>query len=158
MRYLFPIVFLLCLVSGSFAGEPLVSPDKNIRCAVCGMFVAPYADWNATIAFADSAPAVFDGAKDMFKYYLDRKRYDPAWEQKKITKVLVKDYSSKKDTDAFEAWYVIWGDVYGPMGNEPIPFATEPDARRFLKEHHGKKVLHFTDVTLKLLSELDNPE
>jgi len=75
-----------------------------------------------------------------------------------ITTVTVKDYYSKKDIDALKAFYVIWGDVYGPMGNEPIPFSTEAAAKTFLQEHHGKKILRFKDITLKLLHSLDNPE
>ena len=122
------------------------------------MFVAPYADWNATITFIDSTTAVFDGSKDMFKYYLDMKKYNTTQRRESITAITVKDYYSKEDTDALKAYYVIWGDIYGPMGNEPIPFQNEADAKKFLKEHHGKKVLRFKDITLKLLHELDNPE
>jgi nitrous oxide reductase accessory protein NosL len=94
----------------------------------------------------------------MFKYYLDIKKYAPSRSKDSISTIMVKDYSSKEDTDALKAYYVIWGDIYGPMGNEPIPFQNEADAKKFLKEHHGKKVLRFKDITLKLLHELDNPE
>ncbi len=47
--------------------------------------------------------------------------------------------------------------MYGPMGHEPIPFEKEDDAKKFLKEHKGKKILRFQDITLKLLWSLDNP-
>jgi len=43
------------------------------------------------------------------------------------------------------------------MGHEPIPFEKEADAKRFLKEHKGKKVLKFKDITSKLIVSLDNP-
>jgi len=154
--YCFLIFFF---ATSSFAGDVAAPADgKKVKCPVCGMFVAPYADWNATITFTDSTTAVFDGSKDMFKYYLDMKKYDPAKNQEKVTAVTVKDYYSKEDTDALKAFYVIWGDLYGPMGHEPIPFEKEMDANKFLREHHGRKVLRFKDITLKLLHELDNPE
>jgi len=44
------------------------------------------------------------------------------------------------------------------MGHEPIPFRNETDAGNFLKEHHGRKILRFKDITLKLLHSLDNPD
>jgi copper chaperone NosL len=159
MKYLLSLAMLFWIVPFSFAGDVAAAPDgTKVKCPVCGMFVAPYADWNATITFADSSTAVFDGSKDMFKYYLDIKKYAPAKYRSNITAITVKDYYSKEDTDARKAYYVIWGDAYGPMGHEPIPFATEAKAKQFLQEHHGKKVLRFPDVTLKLLHSLDNPE
>jgi len=159
MKYLMTLVILLCLVSSSFAGEIAAPADgKKIKCPVCGMFVAPYADWNAKVEFTDSTTAVFDGSKDMFKYILDMKKYDQAKNRDNVTVITVKDYYTKEDTDARKAYYVIWGDVYGPMGHEPIPFQNETDAKKFFKEHHGKKILRFKDITLKLLHELDNPE
>ena len=154
--YSFLIFFF---ATSSFAGDVAAPADgKKMKCPVCGMFVAPYVDWNATITHTDSSTAVFDGSKDMFKYYLDIKKYAPSRSKDSISTIMVKDYYSKEDTDALKAYYVIWGDIYGPMGNEPIPFQNEADAKKFLKEHHGKKVLRFKDITLKLLHELDNPE
>jgi nitrous oxide reductase accessory protein NosL len=152
-------ILIFFLAVASFAGEAEEgTAARRTKCPVCGMFVAPYVDWNATIAFSDSFSAIFDGSKDMFKYYLDIRKYAPARDKDMITSITVKDYFSKEDIDARKAYYVIWGDVYGPMGHEPIPFAKEADAKKFLKKHHGKKVLRFTDITLKLLHDLDNPE
>lgn len=124
---------------------------------MCGMFVSMFADWNAEIRFADSTRAIFDGSKDMFKYYLDLGRYNPSKTKDQITAILVKDYYSQASVNALKAYYVIWSDVYGPMGHEPIPFEQEADARKFLKEHKGKKILRFKDITPKVIHSLDNP-
>jgi nitrous oxide reductase accessory protein NosL len=158
MRTTMLSVLLFFLAAASFAGEAEEGTTARTKCPVCGMFVAPYADWNAKVEFADSGSAIFDGSKDMFKYYLDIKKYAPARDKDMIKAITVKDYYSREDIDARKAYYVIWGDVYGPMGHEPIPFATEADAKKFLKEHHGKKILRFNDITLKLLHDLDNPD
>ena len=56
-----------------------------------------------------------------------------------VTVISVKDHYSKTSIDALRAFFVIWGDGYGPMGHEPIPFEKEADAKKFLKEHKGKK-------------------
>jgi len=151
-------LLVLMLAAAAFAGDDAKGPDaRREKCPVCGMFVSLFADWNATIVFTDSTRAVFDGSKDMFKYVLELKTYNAAQSSDTIKTIVVKDYVSKKETNALTAFYVIWSDIYGPMGNEPIPFEKEADAKRFLQEHHGKKILNFRDITPELLYALDNP-
>ena len=50
---------------------------------------------------------------------------------------------------------MIGSDVLGPMGHELVPFETREDAQAFLQDHAAKRILHFDDVTLKLLGDLD---
>ena len=157
-RILALMVAALCLVAlarVTMADDGATPPKKG--CPVCGMFVSMFADWNGRIEFKDSTHAVFDGAKCMFKYYLDIKKYNPSKSKDDVTAIFVKDYYGKTDIDARQAFFVIWGDVYGPMGHEPIPFEKEGDAKRFLKEHGGKKILRFKDIDTSLLEALDNP-
>ncbi len=99
----------------------------------------------------------FDGPKDMFKYYLDMKKYNPQKSQADMMAIFVKDYYSKESISALDAFYVIWSDVYGPMGHQPIPFEKEADAKKFMNEHKGKEIVRFKDVNLKLITSLDNP-
>jgi copper chaperone NosL len=148
----------LCFGAVSFGAESGVpATAQQERCPVCGMFVSLFADWNGEIEFADSSSAVFDGSKDLFKYYFDIGKYNPAKNMDDVVAVRVKDYYSKTYIDARRAFYVIWSDVYGPMGHEPIPFEKEDDARRFLKAHKAKKILRFNGITQRLLVSLDNP-
>ena len=109
------------------------------------------------IEFKDTTAAIFDGAKCLFKYYLDIKKYDPTKNKEDITEISVMDYYSKTSIGALQAFFVIWSDVYGPMGHEPIPFEKETDAKKFMKEHKGKKILRFKDVNPNLIKSLDNP-
>jgi nitrous oxide reductase accessory protein NosL len=158
MRNVMSFLIIFFLVTASFAAEskdPI--PSQKDKCPVCGMFVSMFPEWNARIEFKDSTCATFDGAKCMFKYYLDMKKYNPPKNRKEITGVSVKDYSSKTSIDARKSFYVIWSDVYGPMGHEPIPFEREVDAKNFLKEHKGKRILRFNDINPKLIISLDNP-
>jgi copper chaperone NosL len=138
-------------------GEPAGSTPPTEKCPVCGMFVAMFPDWNARIEFKDSTYATFDGAKDMFKYYLNLKKYDPSKSKSDITAISVTDYYSQTSIDAHQAFFVIWSDVYGPMGHEPIPFVKEADAKKFLKGHKGKKILRFKNIGPKVILSLDNP-
>ena len=93
----------------------------------------------------------------MFKYHLNIKKYYPSKDKNDVILVSVKDYYSKTSIDALRAFYVIWSDVYGPMGHEPIPFEKEADAKKFLKKHKGKKILRFKDINPNVIFSLDNP-
>jgi nitrous oxide reductase accessory protein NosL len=119
------------------------------------MFVAKYPDWVAAIFFRDGSVAFFDGAKDMFKYYFDLKKYNPSKKQMDIETLQVTDYYDLTATDGLKAFYVIGSEVYGPMGRELIPFEKEGAAREFLKDHKGKSFLKFKEVTPALIKTLD---
>jgi len=153
------LIVIVCLVPVLLsANDKWTTPAGRDRCPVCGMFVSPYADWNAVIEFRDAERLVFDGPKDMFRYLLNMKKYNPSKSVSDVLEVTVKDYYTKKAADARKSYFVIWSDVYGPMGHEPIPFEKEADAKEFLREHKGKAILKFSGITRKLILSLDNPE
>jgi copper chaperone NosL len=143
-------------VSGACAGERgPVTPSAKDKCPVCGMFVKKYPDWTGQVIFKDGSYAVFDGAKDMFKYLLDLKKYNPVRKLSDIDSIYVTDYYELRLVDGHKADYVIGSDVLGPMGHELIPFAKADDAREFMKDHKGKAILKFNDVTPDRLKGLD---
>lgn len=125
------------------------------KCPVCGMFVAKYPDFAAQIQFRDGSTAHFDGAKDMFKYYLNLSRYAPGKKPVDITAVIVTNYYDLTMVDGLPAYYVLGSDVFGPMGRELIPFVKESEARDFLKDHKGKSIIRFRDITPTILRTLD---
>ena len=158
MRKGISILLILYFVAVSFGAElEDATPLQKDKCPVCGMYVSMFVDWNAGIEFKDSTRTIFDGSKDMFKYYLDLQKYNPLKNQNDVTAISVTDYYSKRSIDGRQAFFVIWSDIYGPMGHEPIPFEKELDARKFLKEHKGRKILRFNDINPQLIQSLDNP-
>ncbi|HEY6011754.1 MAG TPA: nitrous oxide reductase accessory protein NosL [Nitrospirota bacterium] len=159
MRYVLSCIMVFVLAAASFAGQNNDGTNaRKEKCPVCGMLVSLFPDWNAKVVFADSTQANIGGPKDMFKYYRNMKKYNPAQSSDSVKAITVKDYVSKEDIDAFKAFYVIWSDVYGPMGHEPIPFENEADAKKFLSEHKGRQILSFKDITSEVIWSLDNPE
>ncbi len=153
MLALLGVLVMTCL---SFAADqkPVKVGTKD-KCPVCGMFVAKYPDFVAQIQFRDGTVFYFDGAKDMFKFYLDPARYVQGRKTADVTAVFVTNYYDMALVDGKSAYYVVGSDVYGPMGRELIPFAKESEARDFLKDHKGKSVLRFRDVTPAVLKPLD---
>jgi nitrous oxide reductase accessory protein NosL len=130
-------------------------PTAGDKCPVCGMFVAKYPDWTTAVLFKDGYRVFFDGAKDMFKYLFDLKRYDPLRKKEDMQAIMVKDYYRLSWLNVQSVWFVVGSDVYGPMGRELIPLATEADAREFMTDHQGKKILRFNDVTMEIMKTLD---
>lgn len=155
-----PRIALVLVAAAATAAAPARAadtppvPKPGDKCPVCGMFVARYPDWVASVRFADGTYAVFDGAKDLFRFWLEPGRHVPGRTQKDVVGIFVTDYYAVKPIDARAAWYVVGGDVFGPMGRELVPFATEDGAREFARDHHGKRVLRFDDVTAELLKGL----
>ena len=132
-----------------------IKPTPKDKCPVCGMFVAKYPDWVMQILFKDGAYAVFDGSKDMFKYYFNLEKYGKGKKPSDIDSIYVTDYYSLTPIDGFKAVYVIGSNVYGPMGHELIPFQKKADAEEFMVDHSGKSVLGFADVKPDIIKGLD---
>jgi copper chaperone NosL len=154
LRHTVLFCFLLLVFPATGNSSPVVA-GKTDKCPVCGMFVAKYQDFLGQIIFTDGSYALFDGSKDMFKYYFDIKRYNPTKALTDIAHIYVTDYYSVTVIDGRKAWFVTGSDVFGPMGRELIPFAKESEAKEFMKDHAGKKVLPFAEVTPEILKELD---
>ncbi len=118
------------------------------------MFVAGYPEMLSEIIFKDGTHAIFDGPKDMFRYYLNMKKYNPAKKINDIDSIYVHEYYNVTFIDGRKAYYVVGSDVYGPMGRELIPFLKETDASAFTKDHKGK-ILRFGDVTEAVVKTLE---
>ena len=127
-----------------------IQVTKKEKCPVCGMFVYKYPRWVAQIFYKHEAHEhhlSFDGVKDMMKFYLAPSKWGEYSNIKQnITKILVTDYYSQKSIDAKKALYVIGSDVYGPMGEELIPFKNINDATTFKQDHFGEKIIKFGDI------------
>jgi len=152
----FILTLALALITDLHSGEKKpIKPSQKDKCPVCGMFVAKYPDFLAEILFKDGSYAVFDGTKDMFKYYFNLKKYNPKKRLEDIDSLYVTDYYNLTLMDGYQAFYVIGSDVYGPMGKELIPLEKEADAKEFMKDHKGQSILRFKDITLETLKGLE---
>jgi len=148
-------VFSLGISLASAAGPGPLKAKPGDKCPICGMFVAKYPDFAAQIQFMDGTTLHFDGAKDMFKYYLNLARHAPGRKPSDIGAIFVTDYYTLSPVEAMSASYVAGSDVFGPMGRELIPFSKLSQARDFMKDHKGKTVVRFRDVTPAVVGALD---
>ncbi|MBL3527577.1 MAG: nitrous oxide reductase accessory protein NosL [gamma proteobacterium endosymbiont of Lamellibrachia anaximandri] len=156
--------FILIIILGFLLlAQPVVSgsvdlpkPGPTDTCPVCGMFVAKYPEWVATVRYKDGHAHHFDGAKDLFKYLLDLPKWAPGHQAENIDSIGVTEYYGLALIDAHEAFYVIGSDVLGPMGHELIPLETKEDAEEFLRDHKGLSIIRFNQVVGEMLIKLDN--
>lgn len=132
------------------------APARGDTCPVCGMFVAKYPSWIATVLYKDGHAHHFDGPKDLFKYLMNMPKWAPGHRLDEIAAIGVTDYYTLTRIDARLAWYVIGSDVLGPMGHELIPLETSEDAETFKGDHAGRRILRFGEVTPELLGDLDS--
>lgn len=135
-----------------FAGSSAQLPTAQDKCPVCGMFVSKYPDWLAKITYKDGTVAYFDGPKDMFRYLGNLKRYAPGKTPTAIDSLQVKDYYSLQMIDGRTAYFVLGSDVFGPMGKELIPFKDLSAAQEFMKDHKGKKMVRFSQISNQTLN------
>jgi nitrous oxide reductase accessory protein NosL len=149
------IYFLMAGESNSTTVKEAIIVPKESKCPVCGMFVAKYPKWVALIEI-ESKKHYFDGVKDMMKFYIFD--IDFPYDRAKISNIEVTDFYTLKGIKAKEAFYVIGSDIFGPMGDELIPFATKESAQNFLKDHNGEKIVLFKEISPKLVMALDGIE
>jgi copper chaperone NosL len=150
------LLLLLAVPVGTLS-EPVEVPDPGPKdtCPVCGMFVAKYPEWIATVLYKDGHAHHFDGAKDLFKYLIDLPKWAPGHRAEDMVAIGVTEYYGLARINARDAWYVIGSDVLGPMGHELVPLATREDAEELLRDHAGRRILRFDEVTQDLLADLD---
>lgn len=154
IAFLLGVFFLMA--EGAWAADPKpLKPTPKDKCPVCGMFVYKYPDWVAQAVFRDGSRLYFDGVKDLMKFYLNPSSYQSTKSRTETAAIFVTDYYSLESVEGTRAYYVIGSDVFGPMGKELIPFGKEAEAREFLKDHKGKKILRFQEITPEILKPLD---
>jgi len=145
------VLFLLMLFAGSLPvlGDEVgfIQPGPKDKCPVCGMFVSGYPNWIAEVIFKDGSYAVFDGPKDMFTYYFTISKYTREKTKTDISALFVTEYYSTRVLSARDAYFILGSDVVGPMGNEFVPVQGKAAADQFFKDHHGKRLLTFGEVT-----------
>ena len=138
--------------------NPLYAADKSkminipedAKCPVCGMFVSKFPKWVAQIQLQDGHNHYFDGVKDMMKFYFNPTKYH-AHSNEQILQMNVTDYYNLESTNGKKAYYVLGSNVYGPMGEELIPFKNEDEAKKFMTDHFGKKVVSFDEIKEEMI-------
>ena len=155
LRVFLIILVALCLPNAMAAPQGIPKPGPMDMCPVCGMLVSKYPNWVAVVVYKDDHAHFFDGAKDFFKFLATPGKYDTRHSEDRVAAMWVTEFYGLTRIDARKAFYVIGSDVLGPMGHELVPLETEADALDFLKEHKGRRIVSFDQVTPEMIAALD---
>lgn len=144
------VAFYLANAGAANDKSEVIEVPEDAKCPVCGMFVAKFAKWASSIKVGDKY-FYFDGVKDMMKFYFESTKYHKDVVVDENSTVSVTDYYTLEALNAKDAFYVIGSNVYGPMGEELIPFKNETQASKFKDDHMGKSVIKFDEIKLENL-------
>lgn len=156
-KYLvFAALLALWTAFAAAQGAAIPKPGAKDLCPVCGMLVSKYPNWVAVALYRDGHAHYFDGAKDLFKYLHEYSKYAPGHRKEDLAGLYVTEFYGLGKVDAKKAFYVTGSDVMGPMGHELVPLETRADAEEFLKDHKGKRIVTFEQLTPEQLAGVDN--
>ncbi len=153
MLALIVVAVMVMSVAMVSAAEPM-KPAVKDKCPVCGMVVHPFPQWLAQIIFKDKTYEMFDGSKDMLRFYLDMEKYTKGKKKEDIESIYVTDYYTTKLVDANSVVFIKGSDVMGPMGKELVPVSADK-VESFIKDHKGDKQLKFSEVTVADIPETE---
>ena len=150
------VVLILALPGQGAAAhrENVPIPDKQERCPVCRMYVNQAPQWIAAASLKNGKIYYFDGPKDLFRFAFDTEKYLPQEKDLSIGWLYVTDYYTMKLEPAALVFFIIGSDVYGPMGHELVPVKGREKAEEFMKDHNGKKILTYSDITPETITGL----
>lgn len=137
------LILLFVLICSPLYAESPAGPDENTRCEVCGMFVAPYPNWIASLELTDGRRFFFDGPKDLFIFFADLGKYLPDTSYGQVKTLTVTEYYTARPMNATDVYFVTGSDVRGPMGVELVPVSGLEAAKTFRRDHAGSKIMRF---------------
>ena len=149
------VVFLMApMITTATDLEVPLRPGEKDRCPVCGMLVSPYLDWIAQARHGDGRTVFFDGCKDLFKYLLSLDQHTLEKRRSSVAAVFVTNYYDGEIVAARTALFVVGSNVMGPMGPELVPHRSYVAAEDFMRDHDGRRILRFDEVTEAILQEV----
>jgi copper chaperone NosL len=130
--------------------ELLPAPVEKVaareKCPVCGMFVARYPEWISQLHLDGGEVHFFDGMKDLLAYYFHPANFGGRAEAQ-VKAIWTKDYYTLQWLEARQAYFVVGSSVHGPMGHEFLPLASREAADTFMRDHQGREILTFDQIT-----------
>ena len=156
---LFPLVTIFIAVAVSMITtirdlEMPLRPGRKDRCPVCGMLVSPHHNWISQVRHGDGSTVFFAGCKDLFKYLLSLDQYGPQKRRGSVAAVFVTNYYDGEIIAARTALFVIGSNALGPIGQELVPHRSYVAAEDFMRDHDGKRILRFDEITESILHKM----
>ncbi|WP_324170750.1 nitrous oxide reductase accessory protein NosL [Sulfurimonas sp.] len=143
------------------ASSVLLSYEMNFTresdCLVRHIKVYKEPKWVSKIELVNGKVLFFSSPKSMIEFYHQPgKWFDVGVKSESDFKdILVTDFSTLKPINAKGAFFVYGANVISPAGDDLPAFATYASAEKYFKEHNGKRIMHFKDISDALIRLLN---
>lgn len=146
-------IFLGIILASSLLFSYEMDYDKNTSCLVRHVKVYKDPQWVSKVELKNGKKVFFSSPKSMFEFYFTPgKWFDVGVKSEDDFKdILVTDFATLKPVKAKGAFFIYGTNVTGPAGDDLIPFDSYAAAEKFSKEHNGKRILGFRDVSDALI-------
>ncbi len=146
------LVLMLSAPVYSIANQNVELPDGSkiqlpVSCPVCEMKIETNTGVLGALVFANGKVVAFDNISELFRYLLSPDTF--GFNPKDLKKAFVLDHDSKKFIEAKDAVYVIGPEMVHMMGKEMEAFSNKVSAEKFMDGAKNKKMLAFSEVSLK---------
>jgi copper chaperone NosL len=120
---------------------------KDTTCLVRHLKVYENPKWVAKVELKNGKEVFFSSPKSMFEFF-----HRPEDDFKNI---IVTDFKTLLPVKAKGAFYIYGSNVTSPAGDDLVPFDSYKAAEIFAKEHNGKRILGFKEVSEALIKLLN---
>lgn len=126
---------------------------KDTKCLVRNFKVYKDPKWVAKIELKNGKKVFFSSPKSLIEFYhRPGKWFDVGVKSEDDFKdILVTDFNTLKPINAKGAFYVYGSNITSPAGDDLPAFATYDAAEKYSKEHNGKRIFNFKDISDALI-------
>ncbi|WP_321778001.1 nitrous oxide reductase accessory protein NosL [Sulfurimonas sp.] len=130
---------------------------KETKCLVRHIEVYKDPKWVSKIELTNSKVLFFSSPKSMIEFYHQPgKWFDVGVKSEADFKnILVTDFITLKPINAKGAFYVYGANIISPAGDDLPAFSTYASAQKYSKEHNGKRIMNFKDISDALIRLLN---
>ncbi len=131
--------------------------DKETRGLVRHMLIYKDPTWVAKIVTQDLKEFYFTSPKSLLEFYYNPHKWPNAKVEtsEQLKDVIVTDYKTLKPIDARYAFYVYGSNKISSAGDDLPAFKNINDAKYFMKNNKGKRVLSFNQLSKGLIDLLN---
>lgn len=131
--------------------------DKETRGLVRKMLVYKSPAWVSKIVTKEGKEFFFTSPKSVLEFYYTPTKWPEAEVNapEDIKNIIVTDYKTGNPIDAKYAFYVYGSNKISFAGDDLATFKSIDDAKNFMKDNNGRRVLSFTELSKGLIELLN---
>jgi len=146
-------IILVLILTSSFLFSFEMDYNKDTISLVRKMKVYKYPKWASKIELTNGKKLFFVSPKSMMEFYHQPgKWFDIGVKSEKDFKdILVTDFKTGLLVKAKGAFFIYGSNITSPAGDDLVTFDSYAAAEEFSKQHNGKRILGFKEVSPALI-------